>query len=153
MSTQVASRRHTREYTVDACGCDARPLASRRAEAVGQRVVGLFVERIFSAHPLAGVTARINFQQKYARYFRWPDENIRARAALRTRAAKRERKHRTRLSGDARRVFCFQIARAPNIRRDESSPAAGLPRDVLFAPRHRGFTNRVTAFTCDRRRQ
>lgn len=46
----------------------------------GVRERGLFVERIFNVHPLAGITVRINSQQKYARYFRRPDENSHASA-------------------------------------------------------------------------
>lgn len=116
--------------------CDARPFNVERegeeegngggAEASGQRMEGLFVERIFSAHPLAGITARINSQQKYARYFRWPDENTYARA--RAHADAREPQKGNESTGRvcpvrcATRVLLSDRARAPNIRRDESSP-------------------------------
>jgi len=65
----------------DTCGHGACPLASwGREDGDGWAAGGLFVERIFRAHPLAGITSRINSQQKYARYFSRPDENIRTRA-------------------------------------------------------------------------
>lgn len=104
---------------------------------------GLFVERIFSAHPLAGITVWINSQQKYARYFRRPDENSHA-------SARRKKGKRGGCVCPAMRNACFAFgsrarqisAAAMNRRRWERTAR------VLFASRHRVRTNRVLPFTC-----
>ena len=102
---------------------------------------GLFVERIFSAHPLAGITARINSQQKYARYFSRPNENIRTRA------------HGSRKKGTSADAFVRRCASRILLSDRASQIFTAMNRRgrqktrVLFAPRHRSSANHVNAFT------
>lgn len=142
---QLPSPRHEHTWRSHVRACCARPLTSRGGRTDrGVRERGLFVERIFSAHPLAGITVRINSQQKYARYFHRPDENLHA-------SARRKKGKRGGCVCPAMRDACFAFgSRAPNIRSDElSPPGEKVSARVLFAPRHRVQTNRVSEFTCN----